>query len=307
MNAQDSQTNDESSQIDFIGAAIKEMRVQTASASSISRHGDWTFSHYESESPVGYFILRGQAEVVFQEQKSELLEVGDLLIVTKSKSHRLQGLNRPQLSQTDDSEPSSTTSFLFANIQAQIAIDCPFASALPDYFLFRSGERAASPYFEAQLQCLAWEAKSSEAASELMQARLWEIIFMQAFRAHLAKTKIKQGWLAAICDEQLSKVLAVIHRFPERDWTVEKLAAEGAMSRASLARRFAATMHETPMGYLFKQRMRIAANLLRDPGASIPLVAQRVGYASESSFSSAFHRRFNLWPGEYRLRESSQP
>ncbi len=280
------------------------MRVQAASTGTISKDGSWSFPLSDTDSPVGYFLLQGQAEVTIDDRAAESLKAGDLLVVIRSKSHRLYGSKPVRPVQAENDEQSEKTSFLFAIIQAQIASDCPFGSAMPDHFLFRSGERTESPHLDAQLQCLVWEAKSGAAASKLMQARLWEIVFMQAFRVHLAKTKTTTGWLSAICDQQLSKVLAAILRYPERDWTVEMLAAEAAISRATLARRFASVLNDTPMDYLFKQRMRMAAARLREPGASISMVAQQVGYSSESAFSSAFHRRFNIWPGEYRNRES---
>jgi AraC-like DNA-binding protein len=304
MDAQHAQINDSPSQLDLIGEAMKEMRIHAASTGSFSKGGEWTFPWSDPVSPSAYFLVRGSAEVTFGGGAMELLEPGDLLVVIRATSHRLRGHNAAQSS---GPEPSCRTTFLFATIQAQIASDCPFGSAMPEYFLFRSGERTESPHLDAQLQCLAWEARSRTAASDLMQARLWEIVFMQAFRVHLAKTKVTHGWLAAICDPQLSKVLQCIHKSPEKDWTVEKLAAEAAMSRATLARRFAAMLADSPMDYLYRLRMRIAATLLREPGASIPGIAERVGYGSESAFSSAFHRRFNLWPGEYRDQDGLDP
>jgi AraC-like DNA-binding protein len=304
VNDQGAHADDSLSQLDLIGEAIKEMRIHTASTGSVARRGVWTFPSRDSEGPVAYFLVRGQAAVTFEGGATAILEAGDLLVVTRTKAHQLHGLAPTQILQHPDGEQLGQASFLFATLQAKIASDCPFGSTMPEYFLFRAGERTESPYLEAQLQCLAWEARSGEAGSELMQARLWEIIFMHAFRVHLAKTKVTHGWLAAICDHQLSKVLRAIHRFPENEWTVERLAREAAMSRATLARRFASVLDDTPMDYLYRLRMRIAATLLKEPGASIPAIARRVGYASESAFSSAFHRRFNVWPGEFRDKEA---
>lgn len=303
INAQDTQLDDSSSQIDLIGEAMKEMRIHTASAGSVMRGGAWTFPSADPDSPVAYYLQRGRARAVFDGGATEFLEPGDLLVVVRATSHRLHGCNTEQIPHDPHDDQPSPTSFLFATIQAQIASDCPFGSAMPEYFLFRSGERTESPYLDAQLQCLVWESRSGGAGSELMQARLWEIVFMQAFRVHLAKTRATHGWLAAICDQQLSKVLRAIHKSPGKDWTVERLATEAAMSRATLARRFAAVLDDTPMDYLYRLRMRVAATLLKEPDASILDVAERVGYASESAFSSAFHRRFNIWPGEYRDQE----
>lgn len=289
------QIDEECYEFDFVGAAIKEMDIRTVSAGSMSKGGSWKFAACERNRCFGYFIVRGRAEFSFDD-RVEILETGDLLIGVRDKGHKLGNLT---LAQTEGAVCDSTT-FLFATIHALVVADCPLGSAMPDYFLFRAGERTESPYLDTQLQCLVWESKAGEPASRLMQARLWEIVFMHSFRVHLAKNKPTRGWLAAICDGQLSRAIAAIHAAPEKDWTVEQLAAESAMSRSTLSRRFITMLNETPMDYLFKQRMRLAANLLREPGATISSVALKVGYSSESAFSTAFHRRFNVWPGAYR-------
>jgi AraC-like DNA-binding protein len=60
------------------------------------------------------------------------------------------------------------------------------------------------------------------------------------------------------------------------------------MSRAALARRFAAVVGDPPMTHLTSWRPTLAADLLREPGNNIGSVARHFGYASPYALSAAF-------------------
>ena len=54
------------------------------------------------------------------------------------------------------------------------------------------------------------------------------------------------------------------------------------------------------MRYLARQRLRVAAEQLRECTASIASVASDVGYESEAAFSRAFKREFGKSPAAWR-------
>jgi len=64
-------------------------------------------------------------------------------------------------------------------------------------------------------------------------------------------------------------------------WSVNRLASEGGYSRSAFASRFREVVGETPMAYLARSRLAIAATLLDRTRLSIGEVARRVGYANE--------------------------
>ena len=72
------------------------------------------------------------------------------------------------------------------------------------------------------------------------------------------------------------------------------------MSRAALARRFHELVGEPPMTFLTGWRMAIAADLLLEPGVTVGQAAERVGYGSPFTFSTAFKRHFGQSPRAYR-------
>lgn len=58
------------------------------------------------------------------------------------------------------------------------------------------------------------------------------------------------------------------------------------------------------MTYLRERRLALAADLLREPGATLATVADRVGFANAFALSAAFKREHGVSPSEYRMRET---
>ena len=86
---------------------------------------------------------------------------------------------------------------------------------------------------------------------------------------------------------------------PDRSWTVAQLANEAALSRSAFFERFNRTVGVAPMAYLLAWRMALAKHLLRRPEIALAEVANRVGYGSASTFSTAFSRYVGQPPSRY--------
>jgi AraC-like DNA-binding protein len=99
--------------------------------------------------------------------------------------------------------------------------------------------------------------------------------------------------------------LTLIHREPERDWTVASLADAVAMSRSAFAARFTDLVGQPAMAYVAWWRMQLAYGLMRDEGLSIAEAAGRVGYRSEAAFARAFKRTLGFSPGASRTRQTA--
>lgn len=96
------------------------------------------------------------------------------------------------------------------------------------------------------------------------------------------------------------RALDVLERDLGRRWTVEALASELGVSRATLGRSFAAHRTRSPMRALAELRLERASALLRDGEDKVCVVAISVGYESEFAFSRAFKRAFGVAPAHYR-------
>jgi AraC-like DNA-binding protein len=108
--------------------------------------------------------------------------------------------------------------------------------------------------------------------------------------------------LSALDDIRLARIIETILNHPEQHYTVESLASVAHMSRSTFARHFERCFGRTPMDYVRDVRLRNGAQLLRASGLSVDGVASKVGFASRSHFSRAFHDQFGCSPAEFRKR-----
>jgi AraC-like DNA-binding protein len=145
------------------------------------------------------------------------------------------------------------------------------------------------------------EATVARPGNEAMLGRLTEIMFVEIVREYMHQLDpCGRGWLAALKDPRVGHALRLLHDYPMRPWTVDRLAREVAMSRSALALRFSQLLGESPMKYLLGWRMQIAKQLLRDRTDNIQAIAERIGYESEPAFSRAFKKVTGSPPATWR-------
>ena len=182
----------------------------------------------------------------------------------------------------------------------------PLLAALPDVIHVPGEKGRMMPWVESHLQSVACELTSGRPGADMVIARLSEVLFVQAVRAHLADLPPDAvGWTAAAGDAHVSHALALVHREPARDWTIASLGSAVGLSRSSFAARFHAVMGQPPLAYLTTWRMHRARAYLRDPANSIAQIAERVGYASAAAFTAAFKRETGTAPGAWRRQSAA--
>lgn len=149
---------------------------------------------------------------------------------------------------------------------------------------------------------LADEIGKDEPGQEAVLDRLLDLLLIAVLRTWLARPEAgAPGWYRAHGDPVVGPALRLIHHEPARPWTVAALAAEAGISRATLARRFTEVVGEPPMAFLTTWRLTLAADLLREPGATVESVARQVGYGSAFALSTAFKRVRGVTPRQHRL------
>jgi len=160
---------------------------------------------------------------------------------------------------------------------------------------------------QGTLRLMAAEARELRPGGEAVITRLADILVVQAIRSWLeTDPAARTGWLGALQDRQIGRAIALIHREPQRSWTVASLARELAMSRSAFAARFTDLVGEPVMQYLARWRMQLAVVALRDDGATVAELASRLGYGSEAAFARAFKRVVGIPPGAVRRRPSTE-
>jgi AraC-like DNA-binding protein len=148
---------------------------------------------------------------------------------------------------------------------------------------------------------LAAEIVKDEPGQEAVLDRLLDLLLIAVLRAWFAHPESgAPGWYRAYGDPIVGQALRMLHHNPGHPWTVAELARAAGVSRAALARRFNELVGEPPMSFLTGWRMALAADLLREPGATVGSVAHQVGYSSPFALSTAFKRVRGISPQQYR-------
>ncbi len=145
------------------------------------------------------------------------------------------------------------------------------------------------------------EMARDEPGQESVLDRLLDLMLIAVLRTWFARPEASApGWYAAHSDPVVGPALQLMHHHPDRQWTIDLLARETGVSRAALARRFTERVGQPPMTFLTEWRLTLAADLLREPGATVGSVARQVGYSSAFALSTAFKRVRGVSPTRFR-------
>jgi len=168
--------------------------------------------------------------------------------------------------------------------------------ALPGLIVLRAGDWDCPV-----IPLLAAEIVKDEPGQEAVLDRLLDLLLIAVLRAWFARPEAgAPGWYRAHGDPVVGPALRMLHHNPAHAWTVAELARATGVSRAAFARRFNELVGEPPMSFLTGWRIALAADLLREPGATVGSVAHQVGYGSPFALSTAFKRLRGISPQRYR-------
>lgn len=153
----------------------------------------------------------------------------------------------------------------------------------------------------AALPLLEEEVLREEPGQQAILDRLLDLVLVGALRDWFALPEVQApGWYRASSDPVVGAALAAIHEAPHQPWTIERLARQAHVSRATLARRFTDLIGEPPMSYVTSWRLCVAADLLERSDSTVESVAHEIGYSSAYALSTAFHREYGVRPSQYR-------
>ncbi|NUU20505.1 MAG: AraC family transcriptional regulator, partial [Streptomycetaceae bacterium] len=193
-------------------------------------------------------------------------------------------------------DPDGETILLTGTYNLEGDISRRLLDALPVLVVVREGEWNCP-----LIPLLADEIVKDEPGQEAVLDRLLDLLLIAVLRAWFARPEAEApAWYRANSDPVVGRALRMLHNNPAHQWTVANLATAVGVSRAALARRFADLLGEPPMTYLTSWRLALAADLLREPQATIGAVAQQVGYGSPFALSTAFKRVRGMSPKEFR-------
>ncbi|WP_144150328.1 AraC family transcriptional regulator [Paraburkholderia sp. BCC1885] len=134
----------------------------------------------------------------------------------------------------------------------------------------------------------------------IVAQQLATMVLVEALRLHLSETQRHGvGWLFALADKRLRAAINAMHESPGQRWTLQTMAERAAMSRTTFTLKFKEIVGVSPMDYLTRWRMMLAADKLTHSRDSVSEIGLALGYESEKAFSSAFKRVMNCSPRRF--------
>lgn len=293
---------------DPLAEVIELLRPRAVFSKVISGAGAWAVRYSAFGHPSFCTMLEGRCQLAVDGQEPVTLEAGDFVLMPATPGFTLSGsepvapvLLHPSMAPTPEGElrhgrqdgaPDARMLggyFAFDSSDASLLV-----SLLPKLLHIRGVERLL-----VLVQLVRDESTVQRPGRDLVLARLVEVLLIEALRSTGAATA-SPGLLRGLADTRLAVAMRLMHKDPARSWTVEELATHAALSRSAFFNRFSSAVGLRPMEYLLSWRMAIAKDLLRCHDApAIAEVAERVGYSSASTFSTAFSRHVGEAPGRY--------
>jgi AraC-like DNA-binding protein len=299
---------------DPLGEALHHLRMSGAFYCRTELTAPWGITLPPLPDYLWFHIATaGSLELETGDAETLALGPGDLALVTHGSGHVLRsepGAAAPGILELEREEVSdryeilrhggggAPTRLMCGAVRFDHAAARNLVASLPGLIRIEALGGPETERMHATLGLIAAETARPRPGGEAVITRLADVLVIQAIRAWIeTDPDARTGWLGAMRDAQIGPALAAIHADPARGWTLSSLAREVTMSRSAFAARFTELVGEPPMQYLTHVRIQLAVNALRDDGATVAELADRLGYRSQAAFARAFKREVGVPPG----------
>jgi AraC-like DNA-binding protein len=292
---------------DPLSEVIALLQPRAVFAKRISGAGRWGVRYSDFGQPSFCAVLEGSCRLAVDGQSALTLEAGDFILLPTTPGFTMSGFEPVRPERIDPKVTASPT----GEVRHGTRGGPPDVRLLGGYFVFDSPDAALMvsllpgivhvrgvERLSTLVRLVGDESTAQRSGRNLVLTRLVEVLLIEALRSTSGEDA-PPGLLRGLADLRLAPAIRQMHAQLARSWTVAQLAKTAALSRSAFFDRFTRTVGLPPMEYLLAWRMAVARDLLRRQDCGIAEVAERVGYSSASTFSTAFSRHVGQPPGRY--------
>lgn len=286
---------------DPLSTMLSAIRLDVEISVNAQFCGRWLLGEKTGEKSF-HLISHGESQLILRGAEPQILHAGDLVIFMQAVEHQLLPIETENAPKTvcsyrngllENATGVLCGEFYYENNQSENLMD-----SLPPVLVIKQSPQTKA-WVEPLISLILLENKHYDLGSDLILKQFTESLIINAIRTYINQGDFEIGILKLMADKKLSKALQAIQNEPQTHWTLEKLAQLCAMSRTAFATQFKQVSGWTAMEYLHWWRMQKAYSMLK-VGKTMIDVSESVGYRSESAFSKAFKKHFDLNPGEVR-------
>jgi len=300
---------------DPLSEVITLLRPRAVFSRRYSGAGRWGIRYSAFGQPSFCAVLEGSCRLTVDGHVPLTLEAGDFVLLPATPGFSMSGFEPVRLERFDP----NVTSKVLGDVRHGTRGGRPDARWLGGWFAFDSPDTAllvsllpslvhvrGVERLSTLVRLVGEEASERRAGRDLVLTRLVEVLLIEALRATPGEDA-PPGLLRGLADARLAPAIRQMHGQLARSWTVAQLARTAALSRSAFFERFTRAVGLPPMEYLLAWRMAIAKDLLRREDLAVGDVAERVGYGTASTFSTAFSRHVGVPPSRYPATVITQP
>ncbi|MEI9984064.1 MAG: AraC family transcriptional regulator [Aliidongia sp.] len=170
-------------------------------------------------------------------------------------------------------------------------------AALPDVIVLAGAANGDAARVARLVELMQAELEEDRIGAAPIASGLASSLMIFVLRSHLETAGTGRGILALLTRRQTARALAVMLADPAHPWTLDELAELARTSRATLVRQFQTAVDMAPVAFLADLRLNLARSRIRASHTPLAIIAEEVGYQSETAFSRAYQRHYGIAPG----------
>ena len=268
--------------MDKLSQVLQNLEVNADVFFSGSLCGISSFNEGEQASAL-HFLESGSMTLTTEQGHALELEAGSVVFFPGGYQHSIR------IAQTVDAK------LVCATVKIPLLHQQILVENLPVFLCFNINDE---PSITLTAEQIFSEAFAEQHGRQMMINRLCDVFILQMLRNVIQTGVMEMSTIAAQSHSTLAPLIQAIKQQPEKEWSVDEMAASVAMSRSKFANLFKDTVGQSPMEYVTSFRMLKAQELLKKK-RPVGVVANDVGYENASSLAKVFKKHFGITPKQW--------
>lgn len=270
----------------------------------------WGMSLQARDFPRFHITLKGRCYVGVGNKESFVANEMDIFLLPRGNAHWLADDPKSKLWKSELAmdacelgEPlfqngPSTHKLMCGLMQFDQGLSHPIVDAMPPVVHIRNLEQGSLIWQLVLL--IEKEIDEHGYRKNAVVDKLSEALFLKILSHYLAESDENYGFLRAVRDKRIHQALMLMHKQPEKAWTLDEIGRQIGMSKATLVRHFQEALGMAPIAYLNHWRRLKAYNAIKYTKDPIDKIATSLGFTSGRTLSRALVREFGKSPAEIR-------
>src|SRR6476661_9370099 len=222
------------------------------------------------------------------------LEAGSILLLPQGDPHVVRSASRggstgaPIRTEYNNAiriktntRSASDTEMICGRLRLDGAMYSLVTAALPKAIVLSIGRGELFDRMRMLVQAIDEELQAARPGAATIATELATALFVMMLRLHFEQSASSSGILRLLASSSSARAVTAMLRAPARPWTLDELAAEAHVSRATLVRIFRREGDLPPLGFLSELRLVLARQRLSSTNATLAQFSAAVSYASE--------------------------